>query len=288
MGNYKAAVDAAEEMISLRPDIRSYSRIGYLREIHGDLDGAIEAMLRAVKAGGAGDEPTSWARVQLGRLYENAGNLQHAEMHYTITLDQRPLYPYALAGMARVAMAKKEVDKAIQLLQQADTLVNDPAFKEELAQLYLNTGQPEKAQSLLNSVVNEVKANVAKTKDNESEAHHADDQLANAYLMLGDYEQALKHALNEYSRRPENIEMNELVAWIYHKKGESQKAVPHAAVALKTGCTIPRLTARMGILYAKAGDKAKAKQLLQQSLQRKPHFADQQLQQEAEALLQNL
>ncbi len=41
-------------MVSIRPDIRSYSRISYLREIHGDIPGAIEAMELAVEAGAPG------------------------------------------------------------------------------------------------------------------------------------------------------------------------------------------------------------------------------------------
>ena len=36
MGNYTMAVENSDKMISIRPDIRSYSRIAYLREIHGD------------------------------------------------------------------------------------------------------------------------------------------------------------------------------------------------------------------------------------------------------------
>ena len=35
-GDYTAAVEYSDKMISIRPDIRSYSRISYLREIHGD------------------------------------------------------------------------------------------------------------------------------------------------------------------------------------------------------------------------------------------------------------
>ncbi len=56
LGNYAAALEAADKMISIRPDIRSYSRIAYLREIHGDIPGAIEAMKMAVTAGAPGDE----------------------------------------------------------------------------------------------------------------------------------------------------------------------------------------------------------------------------------------
>src|SRR6187200_3147145 len=74
-GNYKEAIEAADRMISIRPDNRSYARIAYLREIHGDIPGAIEAMKMAVDAGAPGDENTEWCRVQLGRLFEKTGKI---------------------------------------------------------------------------------------------------------------------------------------------------------------------------------------------------------------------
>src|SRR5450631_2540033 len=79
MGQYDSAVANADNMVSIRPDIRSYSRISYLREIHGDYPGAISAMKMAVDAGAPGDEATEWTRVQLGHLYENTGDLKSAE-----------------------------------------------------------------------------------------------------------------------------------------------------------------------------------------------------------------
>lgn len=109
MGNYKAAIESADKMISIRPDIRSYSRVSYLREIHGDYPGAIEAMKLAVDAGPAGDESTEWARVQLGLLYENVGDWKNAEMNYIIALGNRPGYAYAIAGQARIADRKSVV-----------------------------------------------------------------------------------------------------------------------------------------------------------------------------------
>jgi FimV-like protein len=287
MGNYEAAVAAAEKMIELRPDIRSYSRIGYLREIHGDLPGAIEAMERAVKAGGVGDEPTSWVRVQLGRLYEQAGDLPRAEMHYNIALDQRPGYAYALAGMGRIHRAKKEWAKAIAFYQQADTIVADPLFKEELAQLYFDMGNKEQARKLLHSVIEEVSDAVKQGEDDASAAHHAGDQLAFGHMLLGDYDAALPHALDEYNRRPKNIEMAELVAWIYHLNGNSEKAMTHAATALSTGCANPRLLARMGLIYAQAGANEKAKSMLQAAIKNQP-FLPGQLQQQVSSALQNL
>ena len=50
----------ADKMVSIRPDLRSYSRISYLREIHGDMPGAIEAMKMAIQAGYPGYEDRAW------------------------------------------------------------------------------------------------------------------------------------------------------------------------------------------------------------------------------------
>jgi hypothetical protein len=46
-------------MMAIRPDLRSYSRVSYLREIFGDIPGAREAMLMAIQAGYPGQEETA-------------------------------------------------------------------------------------------------------------------------------------------------------------------------------------------------------------------------------------
>ena len=71
MGNYEAALAAADKMVTTRPDLRSYSRIAYLREIYGDYAGAIDAMKLAVDAGVPAEEATEWCRAQLGKLFES-------------------------------------------------------------------------------------------------------------------------------------------------------------------------------------------------------------------------
>ncbi|HTA26525.1 MAG TPA: transposase, partial [Bacteroidia bacterium] len=44
LGRYDSAVAMADKMTSIRPDLRSYARISYLREIFGDIPGAISAI----------------------------------------------------------------------------------------------------------------------------------------------------------------------------------------------------------------------------------------------------
>lgn len=287
MGNYKAAVENAEQMISLRPDIRSYSRIAYLREIHGDNGGAIEALKSSVKAGAPGDESTAWARVQLARMFENTGDLKNAEMHYLISLEQRPGYPYAVAGLGNIAMANRNYTKAIALYEQADSSVNDYSLKEQLATLYKQVGNTQKAEKLMTAVIEGMNEEARKGEEDEEIGHYNDRELAYAYVVTGNYKKALEHALAEYNRRPANIDVNETVAWVYHKKGESQKAIPFMEAAMKTGSKNPTLLCRAGAVYAKSGNKTKAKLLLQDALKADPAI-DPVLKAESVALLRGL
>lgn len=268
LGNYEKAVEEADKMISIRPDIRSYSRISYLREIHGDYPGAIEAMKLAVDAGMPGDEATEWARVHLGKLYETTGDLKNAEMHYLIALEKRPGYAYAIAGQGRIAMASGDYEKAINYYQQADSLVNDYSFKEEMVEVYEMSGEKEKANAVIKELIHVMdehggdNAHHGKHRHDDDMEHYVDDELAHIYLKAGDYNNALEHALAEYKRRPANIEVNETVAWVYYNRGEYEKALPYLEAAMKTKSKNPELLCKAGLIYAKAGKKGQALQLL--------------------------
>lgn len=285
MGNYKKAVEYSDKMMSIRPDIRSYSRVSYLREIYGDYPGAIEAMKMAIDAGGYGDEATAWARVQLGKLYEITGDLKAAEMQYAIALDERKGYAYALAGVGHVAMVNKDYNKAISFYQQADAGINDYALKEQLAELFLMKGEKEKADDALDKIVDDL--TTASKEGEESFNHHADKELAYVYLLKNENEKAVQHALAEYKARPDNIDVNEAVAWAYYKNGEAAKAIPYMDKALITGSKNPQLLCRAALIYAKTGDAAKAKTVFEEAL-KLPACIDLKLKAEVEGVMKTL
>jgi tetratricopeptide (TPR) repeat protein len=270
MGNYQAAVENSDKMDSIRPDLRSYSRISYLREIYGDYPGAIEAMKLAVGAGGAGDEPTEWTRIQLARLYENTGDLKNAEMHYLIALEERPGYGYATAGLGHIAMANKDYSKAILYYEKAAAVLNDYAIQEQLSQLYRLNENTKKADSLLTNIIEGMNNDGKKGQQDESIGHYADRELAYAYLLENDNENALKHALIEYGRRPDNIDVNQTVAWVYYKMKDYNKALPYLKVALKTNCKNPVLLCNAGLIYAKTNQNSLAKSTLLEALKNNP------------------
>jgi tetratricopeptide (TPR) repeat protein len=252
LGNYKEAIAAADRMVSIRPDIRSYSRISYLREIHGDNPGAIEAMKLAVDAGAPGDEATEWCRVQLGRLYEYEGDLVNAEGSYSASLHNRPGYAYAYAGLARLAAANKNYSKAIEYYLTADTLVNDYSIKEELVDTYEASGQSEKAKSTIKFLLDAMKKDAQRGEEDEDLGHYADRELALIYLKAGDLDKALEHAMLEYKRRPKNIDVNEAVAWVHYKRKEHEKAIPYITEALKTGSKSPALKNKSDLIIKAA------------------------------------
>ena len=287
MGNYDSAVSHAERMINIRPDIRSYSRVSYLREIHGDYPGAIEAMKLAVEAGTGGDEATEWARIQLGHLYENTGDTANAAMHYAIALSERPGYAYALAGMARLSLAAKDYQQAIRYYQQADSSVTDFSVKEGLAEAYALAGDKTKSTQLQQDVITEMNSEAKAGNTDENIGHYVDRELAYAYLNVQDYDKALDHALLEYNRRPANIDVNEAVAWVYYQRGEYANALPYIKAALKTNSKNPTLLCRAGLIFAKTGDKTTARLNLQTALQHNPLITDN-LKAESMRILQTL
>lgn len=287
MGNYDSAVVYADKMVSVRPDLTSYSRVSYLREIHGDYQGAIEAMKRAVEAGGQGDEHTEWTRAQLAALYEKTGDYKTAENLYSQSLTLRPNYAYAFAGLGRVAAAQKDYNKAIAYYQRADSFVTDNTVREELSDVYRAAGQTAKADALMKGVIAELSRDSEASNKDESLGHYADRELAHDYLKIANTDKALEHAMLEWNRRPANIDVNETLAWVHYCRGDYAKAVPYIETALKTKSKNPVLLSRAALIYYKAGNTGLAKTTLSQTTPNNPYI-DPLLQTETAAMMAKL
>lgn len=272
LGRYPEAVRMADKMNQVRPDLRSYSRVSYLREIHGDLPGAIEAMQMAVQAGYSGLEQTEWARVTLGHLYETTGDLNRAEQQYQLTLAARPHYAYALAGLGRVEMARQNYPAAIAQLQQARNLVKDYAFADALADVYQHNNQPAEAQRMAREAIAMLSDDANEADENEAMGHYADRELAYAYLKTGELDKALKHARIEYERRPDNIDVCETMAWVHYKRGEYALAEQYMRTARRTNSKNPALLCRAGLIATKSGRAPEGQALIRQALSINPHL----------------
>ena len=104
LGNYKEAVEAAQAMVDLRPNMESYARVSLARSLYGDTDGAIEAMSLAARIADPQDrEAQSWCLVHLGDEYFKIGKYAEAEKQYDAACKFFPNYHLALAAKAKRA-----------------------------------------------------------------------------------------------------------------------------------------------------------------------------------------
>jgi len=207
-------------------------------------------------------------------------------MQFTVAVNNRPGYPYPLAGLARIAIAAKAYDKAVAFYREADSSINNSAFKEGLAEAYKMAGRREEAKKIMDAAIAEMDKNAKAALTDETIGHYSDKELAEVYSRTGNYDKALEHALAEYNRRPDNIDVNETLAWAFSNKGNVNKAVQHIKVALKTNSQNPTLLCHAGLIFLKAGDKEQAKKYLQDGLKNDPNIFDDLKKETVEALKQ--
>lgn len=266
LGMYDAAVTTVQTMVDMRPDLGSYSRASYVRELYGDLDGAIEAMNMAVRAGGPTAENTEWARVQLGHLYAAKGDLITAERMYRTSLDRLPGYAHALAGLARLRAAQGRFAEAIDLFGQAVARMPLPEFVIGLGETYEAAGRPEDAKRQYDLV---------RAMQHLNQANGIDSDLELA-LFEADHGQdpqtALALAQRAYERRP-GIKGAETLAWALYRTGDYAEARTRIDEALHLGTQDSLLFYRAGVIALAQGDSVAANRWLSQAIELNPYFS---------------
>jgi tetratricopeptide (TPR) repeat protein len=266
LGRYDAAIAMAQKMVDTRPDLNSYSRVSYVRELHGDTVGAIDAMRRAVNAGNPLHEGTLWARVQLGHLYFNSGDLLAAEGEYAAALTTQPDYAYALAGKARVMAARKDLLGAIALYERVSQQLPLPEFLIALGEAYQASNAPAKASQQFELVrtVQQLNASADMNVDLELalfEAEHGVDKAS-----------AVRLARNAYNSRP-SIYAADALAWALYHAGDIAAAAKVSPEALKLGTRDAALYYRAGKIALANNDQALARAHFAKALAINPHFS---------------
>src|SRR4051812_23711015 len=147
LGNYEAAVTAAQWMLNLRPgNIAGLTRAAYLRELHGDLSGAMELMRMAYDATPFQEaEDRAWLLTQLAHLQLLSGDVKEAELYATGALGLFPNYHYALGTLAQVRQAQNRNDEAVALLQTRYDAAPHAENQFALAEALQRAGHPDEA-----------------------------------------------------------------------------------------------------------------------------------------------
>ena len=120
LGKYDEAEKACQLMLNLRPgNLPGMTRAAYLRELFGDVDGALELMSMALESTPPGEvEDQAWILSQMGHLQLSVGRLDEAEKSLQRALNLFPGYHYALQNLAKVRIEQKRFNDAVSLLAE--------------------------------------------------------------------------------------------------------------------------------------------------------------------------
>jgi tetratricopeptide (TPR) repeat protein len=265
LGRYSQAVGTVQRMVNLRPDLASYSRVSYLRELHGDLPGAIDAMQRAVAAAGPATENTEYVRVQLGNLQFASGDLDSAQRTYRQALDRLPDYHLALAGLARVAAARGDLDGAIALYQRAKARL-------PLPETVIGLGEALEADGRIDAADDEYALAEAMQRLNAANGFQVDLELAGFFADHGNPRIAVRLARAGYAQRP-TVFAADTMAWALFRDGRPRTAARWLDRSLRLGTQSSRLLYHAGMIEAAAGNTAAARRHLQAALRLNAGFS---------------
>ncbi len=266
LGRYDEALQTVQKMVNLRPDISSYSRVSYLRELYGQYDAAIEAMQQAVDAGAPQGENRAWVTYQLGNLYFNKGDLTTAEGIYQQALLVSPSYVYAEAGLGRIKAAHGDLDAAIAQYTSLTQRIPLAEFIIELGDLYTAANKPAEAAKQYDLVraIQKIYTENGVDTDLEMALFNADHDY--------NLPEALDRAKREMNLRP-SIKAADVLAWTLYKTGDYQGAWDASQKALRLGTQDSLMYFHAGMIASKLGKTADAHSWLDKALAFNPNFS---------------
>jgi tetratricopeptide (TPR) repeat protein len=261
LGNYKEAEDAAQWMLNVgRSSIPGLMRAAYLREVFGDIEGALELMYQAFnRLIPSETEERSWTLTQIAHLLMLTGKIDNAGTVLEQALQLTPEYHYALAGLAKVQAARGKHDEAIGLLRRRYELAPHPENLFDLGSALRNAGKLAESNAVL--------ADFERKALKESEGWDNANRELIAYYT--DYATqpaaALRIARREIARRRDVMTVD-AYAWALHRNGRSREALKEIQSALAVGTVDPRILYHAGAIAMATGNHEAGKKYLQQSL----------------------
>lgn len=265
LGHYREAETAAQWLLDLRPgNIPGLTRAAYLRELFGDVEGAIELMRQAYQRTPPSEsEDRAWVLTQLAHLELQAGRVADAEGLVDEALKLFPGYHYALAQLARVREAQGRPGDALDAWRRHYAAAPQPENLYPLARALERQGLGQEARAAYAEFEARARA--------ESPAwDNANRELIFYYAdQAGRAAEALALAEQEYARR-QDAHTLDAYAWALYRNGRLAEARRIIDQAVSVGLRDPRLLYHAGAIALEQRDRPTARRHLKQSLELAP------------------
>jgi tetratricopeptide (TPR) repeat protein len=260
LGNYAEAEKAAQWMLDLRPgNLPGMTRAAYLRELFGDIDGALELMNMAYQSTPPNEaEDRAWILSQIGHLQLSSGKISDADATLQQALAFFPGYHYALQNLAKVRIEQKRYADAVNLLQQRYDAAKHAENLYDLAEALKLAGRADDAQKAFAEF--EIKSLAESVrKDNSSRElifYYADHAHQPA--------KAMEIAKQEFASRHDAFTLD-AYAWALHVNGNNAEARKQIEAALAVGIRDAKMLRHAGEIALATGDQSAAERYLHQS-----------------------
>ncbi len=266
LGRYDEAFAAFERMNALEPNLASYARIAYARELIGDLPGAIRAMRLAVDASAGAREPAAWSHVELAKLELLRGRLAAASSEARIALALFPGYVFAEEQLARIDAARGRLPAGIARMRRVVEAVPLPQFVSLLADLLERSGRTRAARDQLATAAAIDRLLVAGgiRTDLESVTFDADHLRGLATLVA--------RARAARAARP-SIQGDDALAWALARTGRCAEGRPWSIRSLRLGTRDPLLAFHRAYIERCLDNRAAARAWARRAVARNPAFS---------------
>ncbi len=254
LGRYGAAERELQHMVDRKPNLASYARVSYLRELHGDLQGAAEAMRLAVAAGGPALENRAFVLSQLGELERQQGHTAAARRAFEAALEAVKGHPGATAGLARLAAAHGDLPAAIAGYRRIVDRLPLPEYVIGLGEAELAAGRTADGERDLALVG-------AEERLLQGAGVNTDVELAVYEADHGDRRRAVALARRAWAAAP-SVRAADSLGWALTRSGDPRAGLRWAHRALRLGSVDPVWRMHAGLAALAAGKTGEGRRQL--------------------------
>ncbi len=265
LGRYDEAAAHLQQLLDLRPGVAAYSRVSYLRELHGDIAGARTAFAQA-EAAGSDRFDLATVAVLRGKLALDHGALDEAAVDFTRARGYLEDVAGLEAGEARLLAVRGDRAGAIDVLEVAIEERPTAEVAILLGDLLRLDGRVAAAQRA-DEVVREL------ARDERAAGADVNMELALFEADRGYASRALELAELAYAAKPDSITANIAMAWALRAGGRAPEALPYVDRALRLGTLNGLLRYRAAAILADAGETERAAAELQVAFTVNPVFS---------------
>jgi tetratricopeptide (TPR) repeat protein len=266
LGRYEQGFATAQRRLELRPDLASYSRASYARELVGDRAGAVRLMRMAVAASAPFSGERATARAQLGLVLLAQGDLDAAEREVRTALAEVPGDANATFVRAQVLVARGRLRQALPLFERVAAALPEPDhlfFLAETERALGRTADARRHEAAMRRAFALLEAN-GQDVDLDRALFEADLRRPTAADIA--------RARRGRAARP-GIAGDHALGWVLTRAGRCGEADRHATRSLRLGTRDPLMLFHAGMAAACAGRPAAARARIAAAVRLNPAFS---------------